>query len=293
MFSSLRKKSYFRLQYFVAVSNFLTSLGSSFGICQTGTTICWAQGFLTNIFTLSSVQWATLMTLSLFSIMYYEKQLEITYIMHMYAWIPPLLATFLPLINATYGNMGNWCWVISTKNTPVWAEVFWFWFSFYGWIWLGNIIMLTCLGLTRYKSRKTSNIKTQNALLQIIQKLELYPIVLFLTTGLLCISDTLAILFNQQNQMFIESTLILACLQGFLVALIFWFRDDEALNLVKKRLGYPDRGITVYAEDSKKRSEIANSGYIVSIQVKPVLSLSTQLTENGTTTNTNTGLEME
>lgn len=233
-FPHLQRKSYFTLQFWVAVSNVLTSIGSAIGVSETGTVECWFQGILTNVFTLSSIQWTTVMTLSLFSIVHYQKQIEVTPLVHLYCWIPPILATFLPLINSTYGNVGNWCWVVDTSHTPPWGAAVWFWVSFYGWVWLGLLMMVFILANIKYVSMKrNADVGKNHAKLdRVIHTLNLFPIIIFFSWAPACASDTMLILFNVYNLNFGAVTLLMACTQGFLTAIVFWTRNDEPLRLL-------------------------------------------------------------
>jgi hypothetical protein len=232
-FPHLRKKSYFTLQFYVAVSNVLTSIGSAIGIVETGTVACWFQGILTNVFTLSSIQWTTVMAFSLYSIVHYEKQIEVTPLVHAYCWLPPILATVLPLINSTYGNVGNWCWVIDTKHTPPWGGMFWFWFSFYGWVWLALISMIFILANIKYVSLKRNALTLVKGLDRVIHTLNLFPLVIFIAWAPACLSDTL-LRFKTDSGTLKSLSIVLACTQGTLTALIFWFRNDEIFRLLMK-----------------------------------------------------------
>ena len=236
-FPHLQKKSYFTLQYQVAISSALTSIGSAIGVVKNGTFACWFQGFDTNIFTLSSIQWTTVMVMSLYSIIHYEKQLEVTPLIHCYCWIPPILATVLPLINSTYGNVGNWCWVINTNKTPSWGTMFWFWFSFYGWVWFSCLFMLALLTEIKYfnaKKEAKSAVRSRGSgtLKKIISTLNLYPLVILFSWGPACVSDTMSQMFGVYYITFGGIGSICACSQGILTALIFWMRNDEIKKLM-------------------------------------------------------------
>jgi hypothetical protein len=231
-FPHLRKKSYFTLQFYVAVSNVLTSIGSAIGVVQTGTVACWSQGLLTNIFTLSSIQWTTVMAFSLFSIVHYEKQIDVTPLVHAYCWLPPILASVLPLINSTYGNVGNWCWVVSTSHTPPWGETFWFWFSFYGWVWLDLFLMGAILGEINYSISQKKATTTVKSLQKIISTLNLFPLIILIAWGPACASDSIWEMFNLYSASFGALTSVLACSQGLFTALLFWLRNPEVRRLV-------------------------------------------------------------
>jgi hypothetical protein len=230
-FPHLRKKSYFTLQFYVAVSNVLTSIGSAIGVVETGTVACWSQGILTNVFTLSSIQWTTVMAFSLYSIVHYEKQVEVTPLVHAYCWLPPILASVLPLINSTYGNVGNWCWVVDTKHTPPWGGMFWFWFSFYGWVWLGFFLMAGILANIHFTIQQKKATFTVQSLRKIVSTLNLFPLMILIAWGPACVSDTIWQMFDRYNSPFGVVGTICACSQGLLTSILFWTRNKEVRKL--------------------------------------------------------------
>lgn len=238
-FPQLRKKSYFTLQFYVALSNVLTSIGSALGVVETGSPACWTQGIMTNVFTLSSIHWTTVMTFSLYSIVHYEKQIDVSYWVHLYCWVPPILATLLPLINSTYGNVGNWCWVVDTGKSPPWAAMFWFWFSFYGWVWGSMFAMIFLLAEIKYFSlQKTASStsvargKAQQHLNKIIHTLNFFPLVIFISWAPACVSDTMLTMFGVYSNAMGTAGLLFASAQGLLTAILFWARNGEVKKLI-------------------------------------------------------------
>jgi hypothetical protein len=238
-FPKLQKKSYFSLQYYIAVSLILTNVGSALGIAETGTIACWIQGILTNIFTLSSLQWTTVVTYSLYSIVHSKRQVSITPAIHFYCWGIPTLVTFLPLINSTYGTNGNWCWVIPTKHTPNWAADFWFWFSFYAWVWVGFIGMIIVLSILtpQLRHRKVDTTDRALATLQnVIRKLYWFPFIILVSWIIPCISDTILHITGYYNLNFGSIGSLLACSQGLLTSVVLWTQDEELRSIVFPRL---------------------------------------------------------
>ena len=62
---------------------------------------------MTNIFTLSSVLWTMILTLLLYSIVGMKKPLRMHPIFHILCWGIPIIVTFIPLSNSTYGPPGG------------------------------------------------------------------------------------------------------------------------------------------------------------------------------------------
>jgi hypothetical protein len=117
--------------FYVAVSNLLTSLGSLVGEPVDGSFACFWEGFVTNVFTLSSIYWCTIISHILDNIVCRGRSVKLVWQFHAIAWGIPTLVTFLPYVNASYGSPGGlgWCFIVpnSDGSTPGWAVVFWFW----------------------------------------------------------------------------------------------------------------------------------------------------------------------
>lgn len=148
-----RKRVSLEVLFYYFLSNFLTSIGSSVGLPRYSGFACWWEGIMTNIFTLSAVLWIVVLTYILFSIISHRK-FKLNKFHHLLCWGIPVLATFLPLINSTYGppsgeGVAGWCWVVDTEDSPEWAAQVWYWVSYYAWIWI-SIVCIVILILVMF-----------------------------------------------------------------------------------------------------------------------------------------------
>lgn len=98
---------------------------------------------MTNIFGLSGIMWTVMLTFLLYSIVVLEKPIKPDWGHHLVCFGVPIVATFIPLTNTTYGppEGEGWCWIVATESSPEWAEPLWFWLSFYLWIW-GSVVVM-------------------------------------------------------------------------------------------------------------------------------------------------------
>lgn len=177
----LMRKPSMEILFYVFLSNFLTSLGSMVGNPVSGSAACWFEGIITNVFTLSSILWTVVVVVLLYSVVAYKHPLAINLYFHVVCWGFPVLATFLPFVNSTYGapeGMG-WCWVIDLPNTPLWAPELWYWLSFYIWIWLAFFIIAALVSSIIYKMRSIKN-ETSKKFKAILFQLVGYPIIILI-----------------------------------------------------------------------------------------------------------------
>ena len=141
--------------FYFMLSNFLTSIGSAVGLPSYSGFACWWEGIMTNVFSLSGVLWIVVLTYILFSIISHVK-FTLNKFHHLFCWGIPIIATFLPLINSTYGppsgeGIPGWCWVVDTENSPEWAAEVWYWVSYYAWIWISIFSIFLLILLMCYK----------------------------------------------------------------------------------------------------------------------------------------------
>lgn len=180
-FKDFREKNYFKAVFYLGVSDFLTSLGSSVGQPVGRTPTCWFQGIVTNIYTLSGILWSVIISHMMYEIVVNERSPSIRLLHHLSAWGIPIVATFLPLINMTYSSQDDeipsWCWVAATDSTPAWMVNFWYWFSFYFIIFGSILCMLVFLGLSLYHLRKRDANNTTRRIHKTISVLFMYPII--------------------------------------------------------------------------------------------------------------------
>jgi hypothetical protein len=231
----LLKKAYMEVLFYIALSNLLTSVGSSIGIPPDGSGLCWFQGVVTNIFSLSGCLWTMVIPILLLKVLNNKndskKSQPVPLSAHILCWGIPLIATFIPLVNATYGSPeGGWCWIVETNRTPAWGLEVWFWVSFYGWIWMTMVTLLCQFVYILYKLQGVST-NTAESFRPVFYDLGGYVIIIFICWLTPCVSDFM--LSDTETPGYAVLQIlgsILPCSMGLLGAVLFWSRNSKVRN---------------------------------------------------------------
>jgi hypothetical protein len=89
---------------FISLSDFIGSIGCSFGYPEEGTMLCSAQGFLYLYFFPASWIWTTILVYQLRTLII-KKELKLSLLsMHCLGWLIPLIPSVLPLTDLQYGQ---------------------------------------------------------------------------------------------------------------------------------------------------------------------------------------------
>lgn len=229
LFWNLRKKANMHVVYYLTLSNFLTSLGSSMGEPFNHSGACLFQAYFTNIFTLSSLMWSIVMSYVIHEVVFTGKIPKVSWKFHFTAWGIPMLVTFLPLISNTYGAPGGFgsCRVVSSSTTiPSWQILLWLWASFYGWMVGGIIVILSAFLRISFYAKTALN---QSTLLHMVNKIKYYPMVIVFTNFLRVASDVYQ-LFHEpvQGESILKSAAVaLSCLLGFFTSFLFFYFNGQ------------------------------------------------------------------
>ena len=137
LFPHLRNRLYIKIILYLSLSNLLSSLGSVFGYAADKSAACYWEGVATNLFPIASVFWTLKITIILFDIIEYGKISELDYKTHVMCWGFPILVSFLPFINASYGapDGSGWCFVIPNDPESKMWTTFWYW-----WVSINNML---------------------------------------------------------------------------------------------------------------------------------------------------------
>ena len=165
--------------------------------------------------------------------------------MHVVCWGIPVIATLIPLSNATYGAPGGlgWCWVVPLASTPKWAMKLWFWLSYYIWLWLTFAVIIFYFGLI---ALKLTSVKAETAaqFRVIFYKMLGYPIIIFVCWFPSTCSDFQ--LYQYPGQVFApwysNLTSDLSCLMGALSSFVFWYTN---MGLANEWLRLADAGFSL------------------------------------------------
>ena len=240
-FPSLRKKTYIEIVFYSAISDFAGAISTSFGELQDNTALCWAQGFMSNWFPLSSVFWTVAVTYLMYAIIVTAKPFEVTPTLHLICWGFPLLVALLPMTTNRYGAVGgvNWCFIQDRADSPSWGRTFWTFMSFYAWIALCLIIIIIIISLVSHHAMKlhaaTRHISISTKRTSGVNKLWLYPVVIllcWLVPAFTDIYETLVISPYPLQAQADAAALVIPLTQGFFTSVIFL----ASTSIVKKKI---------------------------------------------------------
>jgi hypothetical protein len=228
---AVRKRKYFAALFYIGISNFITSLGSSFGFVRDDSPECWMQGIVTNVFSLSSIAWTVVVSLILNHAVTRAEMLEITPQMHVVCWGLPAIVTSLPLIELKFSSSGGkyWCFYVSEdQNYPYYKLVLWRWAGFFFWMLLGVVVILF---LFIVADQKKAKLFTESAyLIRFVEKLRYYPMVIVICWLPGGIYDSVP-----YNSRYVNiATTTLGCLHGTLVAVIFWAQNNRIIQSLRR-----------------------------------------------------------
>ena len=225
------KKTYMEIIYYIAISNFLTALGSSVGTPKNHSSSCYFEGIVTNIFSLSSVFWCIIISSLLYYIVANGKSFPLNKWMHLFCWGFPVAVTLLPFTSTNYGGDddagGSWCFIKEDDRSGEWDKVMWFWFAYYLWIWLSIVFVLVIVSMILHKSRSIEKAESRKEVRAAIKKMVGYPIVIVLVWAVSTAFDTLGVMFPGQifegyHVMKFLST-VYPCGQGFYMTIVFFY----------------------------------------------------------------------
>lgn len=243
----MRSRKYYRLLLYIAISTFLSNVGSSFGIVRDGSVICWIQGLLTNIFTLSLVFWTVILTGSLYVVMKKKVLMNIVWWMHAFCWLLPITLTLLPLSELTIGSAGKeWCFFQSNDDSvPVWRERLWDWLGFYMWV-FGSVLVIL-IYMAKIRTRDSEKIFDKETFEVLLKKLRYYPLIIFICLVPNCIFDSMVATpggyesDSEWSQSLNLVATICDCSHGLLFSLIFWYQNQEVYDWWMRRSKDPAR----------------------------------------------------
>ena len=235
LFPKLKKKVSSTVAMQLALANVCAAVPTIVGEQYDGTPLCWFQGIGANFGQLATMFWTVLITNMMYQMIINGKPASFKWADIALCWTLPLIFTLLPLINATYGSPVydddllpyGYCWVVEDDRTPSWGLAFWGWFSYYAWVWLclAIIFIMYARLLKRLSGNKIPK-NTKEALMGVIAKLRMYPLIIVLSWLWPCITDVREELLANSVSEFIS--FLLPCLQGAFTGLAFFVGNEDA-----------------------------------------------------------------
>ena len=184
-FKEIRKKSYVKLVFYVAVCDFLSALCLSSTV-KDGTIMCWITGLVLNYSQLGSILWTDIIVWQLYLTVVRGKSIRNQKRFHFFCWGVPLFYVLLPLTTNTYGVSGGedygYCWVVNRNDSPSWAESFWE-ILFFAIVWM-SIFLIFFLFYFIVNEIRSSQSVLSPYIKQALRKLQFYPAVIILCYSL-------------------------------------------------------------------------------------------------------------
>lgn len=244
---TLRHKTLMVAIFFNAICHCGEAMSSIVGEPTSGTSECYYEGIASNITILSSVMWTSTITYLLWTNMRFKTQHTKKMGRHFYitCFGLPILVTFLPFINSTYGyQRGMWrCNAIPTSFAPASSQMFWLWFSFYAWIWAPMfvcLLMTIAIFRTLVKARGTKNYEL---FLTTVVNYSGYPMIILLCWLPATITDTMTLVHPEVefSDGVKDFTAAMSCSVGLLTAIYFWMTGGTLVM----RVGVFPRSLTM------------------------------------------------
>ena len=241
LFKRLHGRLHIKLIVWMSVCDFFANVGSAIGEPEDGTVACWIQALLTTYFYTATLFWATFVTYLLYSLIFSGRVRLSERSMHLMSWIIPLIVTLAPLSTISYGRLyptqPGWCYLKPPANAAPWVLIFWAFVTFSFWLILSIILMLG-FGLRIYlRVRYAGHSTLAKPVLQALDKLKLYPVILILCWGILTVCQLVYEFILHKDSAddetsittiaFTYFTFIPAVLQGFFSSIIFFWKSDE------------------------------------------------------------------
>eukprot|EP00483_Globobulimina_turgida_P002069 UN02071 len=138
MFPEFKHNFAFKLIFFVAIGDLVSSVSNFFGNPEDNIGLCIFQGLLSEAGALTSICWVTAISVSIWMIISAqsppttEDTTRWLKKMHIVIWLYIAICSILPLTTNSYGGAGGWCWI---KGKPG-ADNIWRMFVFYIPLWV-------------------------------------------------------------------------------------------------------------------------------------------------------------
>ena len=231
LFPKLKKKLSLQVIVCRAIADMLSAVGTAPGEQYSGTSLCWFVGIFSNVFQLASCFWTVVISFMLWFVLHTGRSPHVHLWVHAWCWLGPIFISMIPLVNITYGSPyapeSGYCWVAENADgsSPKWAIEFWGWMSFYFWIW-ACIILILIFFFMMIKEFQHIEKHTIESVGHVIEKLRLYPLIIFCCWVFTCATDLNDGLYAMPGVPFLA--VFLPCMQGVFTTTAFWVTDDDA-----------------------------------------------------------------
>ena len=167
----------FSLVFYMSIADMGALISYMFGSPKGGA-FCTIQGFVQQLFELSSFAWSTIIAYTLYrAVVKLQDSKPLLPYYYLFGYGIPLLCAFIPLATSSYVNTGAWCWI---SNEQTIGQVL-RWLLFYGPLW-GCISFNAYISfITTKKMRDMFSTREKDMpdkYKALIKRLSLYPLIL-------------------------------------------------------------------------------------------------------------------
>lgn len=251
LYENISKKSYNKLIFYIALSDFFSAIGGLFGKSKNGTFNCIIQSILTNYFPLTSIFWTVVIAYLLFDILNKpnitrkKDTMIVEKWVHIICWGLPFLLTILPLTTTDYGTFDGedgWCFLRPRHGSPKWTFRFWLFVAFFAWVYIAIILFFMFMLYVIYViASPTGYVQTDsiiaNTIKKAIRKLIWYPLIILVSWFSMTIYELWAGFHpnasSLHNTKFMYMTFIFPLLSGVMTSLAFYFGCSEAQKIIR------------------------------------------------------------
>jgi len=238
-FKRMRIGKFMPIIFYMSLCDLGQNITSAFGFPADKTSLCWAQGIMSQFFTLSCWFWTAILMYRIYSLVKFSQCTMSIRSMHMIVWGMATFLTLIPLVNSRYGagpTQSQWCLWQERSGYPRWWTTVWAFASFFGWLFLLSCLMIVWQVIIYIEFRDSPML---GVIKRTYKKVYLYPLVMIGCWSLNCICDV--IVFKGNDSTFTAISMICGISNGILSAFIFLWKSDEARRRWKRYLFPPPR----------------------------------------------------
>ena len=258
----LTRRLFLRLVFYIAISDFGSSMAMVIGGTRSGSAACYYQGIVNNYFTLASIFWTMVIGYEVHLVIWYHQvQADLT-ILGGVIWALPLILSITPLSTSTYGNddgTPGWCFLNEKPGYSNDIDAMWYVLSFYLWVYIAIFYLLYVAILTAYKLYYLQRGMATDTHI-VVEKIIYYPIIVIVCWVVSSVVD-IGVIFGYDiavapnDPVSIIFTYVLPNLQGFFSGMVFFTSNLHILEefyqeVCKEGLFVIDRCCWCFISDS-------------------------------------------
>lgn len=225
VFPDLRKLKYIEMVFYIAICDFITCLGMSFGDVSDWDSMCYLQSILTNFSILAGVAWTTFMSHELCSVIRNREGVQNLYLVHGFCWGFPLLCSFIAFVTSI-STGDTWCFVSNPARSGDAIMDICLYLTFFVWLWLGILLIFIFFTMAIVRLLQERILFSGRGVKKSLKGLLAYPIILMICWIIPTAINIERALNDAQDKDYNPMARVSPALQGFLVSLVFASRQS-------------------------------------------------------------------